>query len=49
MVNWAEKDANEFAMQIMLARFSDEDVKHMTKYELIESMGLQENLVRYIQ
>ncbi|WP_123808916.1 ImmA/IrrE family metallo-endopeptidase [Lactiplantibacillus plantarum] len=49
MVNWAEKDANEFAMQIMLARFSDEDVKRMTKYELIESMGLQENLVRYIQ
>lgn len=48
MVNWAEKDANEFAMQIMLARFSDDDIKRMTKYELIESMGLQESLVRYI-
>ncbi|QLQ50931.1 ImmA/IrrE family metallo-endopeptidase [Lactiplantibacillus plantarum] len=48
MVNWAEKDANDFAMQIMLANFSDDDVDSMTNYELVESMGLEEKMVDYI-
>ncbi|MFC6179987.1 ImmA/IrrE family metallo-endopeptidase [Lactiplantibacillus daowaiensis] len=48
MVNWAERDANEFAMQIMLGQFTDDDVDQMTKYDLIEAMGLNENLAEYI-
>lgn len=48
MINWAEKDANEFAMQIMLAQFSSEDRSHMTNYELLEAMGLDQNLIDYV-
>jgi len=35
-------------VQIMLGQFNDDDVDQMTKYDLIEAMGLNENLAEYI-
>lgn len=48
MINWAEKEANLFAMQLELHRFSDDALEAMTNYQLVESMGLDEKLVRYL-
>lgn len=49
MINWAEKEANLFAMQLELQRFDEDSLECMTDYQLIESMGLDEKLVRYIR
>lgn len=49
MVNWAEKEANLFAMQLELQRFDDDALKALTDYQLIKSMGLDEKLVQYIR
>ena len=49
MINWAEKEANQFAMQIMLSNFDDDDLLMMNKYQIIDAMGLDDyNLTRYI-
>ncbi|GED92590.1 hypothetical protein LBSG162_16950 [Lentilactobacillus buchneri subsp. silagei] len=49
MVNWAEKEANLFAMQLEIARYDDVALNHMTDYRLLEAMGLDESLARYIK
>lgn len=49
MINWAEKDASQFAMQLELANFDPEDLKTMTDYQIIDSMGLDDyNLIRFL-
>lgn len=49
MINWAEKEANLFAMQLELHQFNDEALENMTNYQLVKSMGIDESLVRYIR
>lgn len=49
MINWAEVEANRFAMQLMEANFEKEDLDQMTDYQIIDSMGLDDyNLIAYL-
>lgn len=48
VINWAEQEANTFAMEMMLEQFDETDRETMTKYELLDAMGLDYSFEKYM-
>lgn len=43
-----EREANELAMDLLLDMQDEDEIKHLTKYQLIFYLGIDEDLIQYI-